>query len=499
MASLRIPNGGRSWLAAIFVVVCAASNAAPARAGDVGDVAVIEDATGKILPASEMCAGITGMAYSRGMCIIGAGHAFYATHPDEYDILIFFTNKTISAMNDPKLGLPVQADVKGIGNDTTPWTWREIGSQGRLIQAIALGSLVSMPDDPHQPFSQIKVQGIEVVGHEIGHHWMAYINIDMGDGPSDILRGYREDQGPITHWSCWFNSDSVMYGGMLTDNGDGTFTDVNGPRKYSYLDQYLMGLRTAEEVGPMWFVRVNMSLHGCADWPDAAGVPKTIEGERVDFNMDDVIRAMGPRNPATSRCHYKLGMALVHPTKMPPTAADIAKVELYRSTLEEWWKTATDDRGSLDTSLGGCGTGTVNCPGEPSPHCGSTPDGDQDGPCTPGEQRCNEQKAEICNGEGDGWVLIQDCAASGDHCEDGDSTTGADGDTEAGVDLSPDGDGPTGGSNAADKAGTSGSGCAGTAGGGAGVFLAGLVLLMRRRSRRTARVPSFGEGPGATV
>jgi len=343
-----------------------------AHAEDVGQIAVIADADGKILPALGIC---SNFLYPNGLCSPFGGIAFYQTHPDNYDILVFITNKALGPME--KAGYPLRADVTGIGLDTTPWSYTHFGSQGRLMHALDLGSVGSFPDDPEGIFvGQIPISGLEIVGHEIGHHWMAYASVDHGDGNGslDIIRGYR-DSGTITHYSCWFNSDSVMYGGMLTDNGNGTFTDVNGPRKYSQLDQYLMGLRSPAEVDPMYYVIVDGSMHGCPDWPQARGVPHDITGDRVDFPIEDVIRALGPRNPPTSACHYKVGFAFVHPPGTPPSQADLDKFERYRVALEAWYAWATDGRGSLDTRLDGCGIGTAGCPGQASAHCLSPLDG----------------------------------------------------------------------------------------------------------------------------
>jgi hypothetical protein len=377
MKDTRESTGG-AWLrrgAGVALAAAAAFSlayAGGAGAEDVGQISVIEDTDGRMLPAMGIC---SNFLYPNGLCIPFAGQAFYASHPDSYDILVFTTNKNLLASE--KVGYPLQADVRGIGQDTVPWSYAHFGSGGRLLQAVSLGSVQSMPDDPEGIFSYVPISGLEVVGHEIGHHWMAYANIDLGDGRGvlDIIRGHGES-GTITHWSCRFNSDSVMYGGMLTDNGDGTFTDLSGPRKYSQLDQYLMGLRRSDEVDPMWYVTDGVSPYGCADWPQARGVAHDIAGERVDFTMEDVIRAMGARDPAVSPCHYKAAFVFVHRPGEHPSAGDLEKFERYRAALESWYAMATDDRGSLDTRLDGCGTGTPQCPGEPSPQCAVVPDED---------------------------------------------------------------------------------------------------------------------------
>jgi MYXO-CTERM domain-containing protein len=367
-------SGGAGVAAGISLAVLLAL-AGRAGAEDIGQIAVIEDTTGQILPASGLC---NRLMYPNSLCSPRGGEAFYATHPDNYDILVFTTNKNTAASE--KAGYPLQADVHGIGQDTVPWSYTHFGSAGRLLQAVDLGALQTLPDDPEGIFAFIPMSGLEVVGHEIAHHWLAYANVDLGDGRGslDILRGYA-DTGPITHWSCRFNTDSVMYGGMLTDNGGGSFTDVNGPRKYAPLDQYLMGLRAPEEVGPLWFVADGGNVHGCQQLLQERGVPVDLTGTRVDFTVDDVIRALGPRDPPTSPCHYKVAFVFVHRPGEPPTTEELDKFERYRTALETWYAWATDDRGSLDTRLDGCGTGTAGCPGEQTPGCEPPADDDDAG------------------------------------------------------------------------------------------------------------------------
>jgi hypothetical protein len=74
-----------AWPSARAVLVAGTSLAAllaaapRAAADDVGQIAVIADTTGKILPASGICANLM---YPHALCVPQAGLAFYATHPD---------------------------------------------------------------------------------------------------------------------------------------------------------------------------------------------------------------------------------------------------------------------------------------------------------------------------------------------------------------------------------------------------------------------------------
>ncbi len=331
--------------------------------------AVIADYGGDMLPANGMCGG--GPMMPRGLCINKVGPVFYSIYPDEYDALVFFTTKPLFGLNDPKQAFITKADVKGIGYDTTLNNPSQVGSAGRLMVSAVVGNLASFPDDPDGTFSIIPIRGVEVIAHEIAHRWLAYITVDHNDGAGkrDILRDYvNENAG--NHWSCWFNTDgSVQYGGTLSDNGDGSFTDTFGPRKFSQLDQYLMGIRPPEEVDPMYYVRVGYSLNGCPDVPGQPGTTRTYTGQKIEFGIEDIIRANGPRDPASSPCHLKVGFVLVHHPDFYPLPFELEKVENYRKALEDWWVTATDGRGSIDTDINRCGTGTPECPGTADINC----------------------------------------------------------------------------------------------------------------------------------
>ncbi len=432
---------------------------AGALAYDAGDVAVIEDTEGKIIPLNEggMC---PNMLFGNGLCPNEAAKAFYKDRGDNYDVLIFFTNYPLNMILNNKMGFPVQSPYKGIGldgNGPSPFNPSQFGSAGRLLQCVKMGGLNDMPNDPYGIYNAPFIAGIELVAHEIGHHWLAWITIDLGDGKGklDVLRGYS-DTSANGHWSSWFNTQmdadagdasggSVMYGGMITDLGNNAYKDIAGKRKYTPLDQYLMGLRKAADVPAMWYVDVDGSGHGNPAMPWSPGSVTELTGKRVDFTIQDVIRANGPRVPELSKCHLKVAFALVYPTALPPTDADIAKVNAYRMALEAWWQPGTDYLGSVDTRLDGCGQGTKNCPGEKSPQCGAPPDGDADSfseaadeteqsepepYCTPGAKSCENGRLLQCDEAGQNIFIAEDCDLNGGICQYSQCVYASDGDDE---------------------------------------------------------------------
>jgi hypothetical protein len=358
-----------------LVLVLSRSCTAPALA-DVGEIALVEDVDGSINGS-----GLLAQVYlGKAAC------AFFKDHPDSYDALVFFTTQPQNALTGVPVGWPVKPPAKGIGLDAWPDQSKAFCT-ARLRHAVRMGEIAKLPDDPDKLYNSFpnSYTGIEILGHELGHQWMALITFDKGDGKRRCL--LRSFKGPGSgsdtscdghavsdynqHWSFYFNSGSLMYGNSIEDLGGGVFRLSNKGPRYSPLDQYLMGLRGKTEVPPMFVVdKGDPALINSAAPPLMPGKTQEVTGKRVDFTIDDVIRAEGPRVPAIEGCHLKGAFAIVHAAGQPPTPTQIAKVDTYRKRLETFYAWATDGRGSFDTTLAGSGKGTPGCP--PS---GIRPDG----------------------------------------------------------------------------------------------------------------------------
>ena len=395
-------------------------------AADVGEIAVIED-VGNAISSSFLPQGYV----TRASC------AFYDTHQDQYDLLVFFTTTTPNLMNATPAGWPVKSPAKGIGLDGWPNQSAAYCSK-RLRQAINMSALATVPDDPDASNTTLPIPytGIEILGHELGLQWLAYVAFDKGDGERRcLLRAFGSANGADTscdghaasdfgpHWSYYLNSGSLMYGNTIEDLGGGKFRLSNKGPRYSPLDQYLMGLRAKRDVPPMFLVEgASPDLADSSLPPLAPGKSVEITGTRLDFTVDDVIRAEGARVPASEGCHWKAAFALIHATGKPPTAAQIAKVDVYRRRLEAFYAWATEGRGSVDTTLAGSGSGTAGCPSSSiqpdgaaglsdgaAPILDTGPDASApgaDSPPTSGDDGCGCHAAGRGGGCGPLWPLL---------------------------------------------------------------------------------------------
>lgn len=346
---------------------------APVGAVEPADIVWIED-TDHTIDSKFM----TGSQY-----LMAAGKRFYAqTKTDAYDGLVFFRSTGACGLLASPEGWPVKQDQEGIGRPTSNAS-AKYGSKGRLRQALKMGNIDCFADDtevPHPGIPGYSLTGVELIAHEFGHHTLASAKYDTGDGtgPRCWLRSTsgsgsfdgacdsEAGAAATNHWSAWFNQGSVMYASVLEDLGHGSFRATNPGLKYGPLDQYLMGLRAPEEVGPMFLVERIWGADS-DNVPPLRGQSRTFKGARIDFTIDDVIRALGPRVPSRDACHWKIGLAMVHPPGGPPTEKQLERMAKYMTRWEEFHAWATDGRGSLDATLDGRGTGTEGCPATAAP------------------------------------------------------------------------------------------------------------------------------------
>lgn len=352
-----------------------------------GDLVVVQDPDG----------GITGLVGMENMSIIpshqeqfcrAAFNAARAVLPDDYDgVVTFSTSEQISDLENVWQGSPVRPAASGIGRVSLPWSNTYVSN--RLSQCVFMGTLgrsasffpggaqgpdvlPANPDDKWSPSLGIplpgvqSLTGIEMLGHEYGHHWLMGIDFDLADGRGSqhYLRGWIEDnngggQGHANqHYSDLTDSRSVMYGECITKLDAGVFQLAGCERKYSHLDQYLMGLRPACAADPLLVLEDPMDLgHGVDSLSMPTGSSRIETGKLERFvRVEDVQRVMGTRNPPypnAQRCWKVAFIVVLAPGQTTIPAAMLAKVQAYQRRWPQWFNRATDGRGFMDVSLDG--------------------------------------------------------------------------------------------------------------------------------------------------
>lgn len=325
-----------------------------AQTYDVGNIAVVHG-------GPNIAGGAIGVAEQI------AAQEFYKTHGDLFDFVIVFT--TFTPAINMQQGLPIVDAAQGIGRDGIgviygpPSKW---GSAGRLKGGVRMCHIDQYPDDPdaNMAWPLSGLTSVELLAHEFSHFWLAAMDFKKeGDAePNTGLRGYENDS-VNQHWNYYFSSGpSVMYGSHIVDNGDGSFTFYAGePRKYGPLDQYVMGLRAPEEVGPLFFLCDYPDISLCKEGNPALPTPHTAAPETVsgkykhEVTMDDIIRAMGPRVPsaAESQHDFTAAFIIINQPGIEPFPNQLERLDTLRVRFQEWFSWATDGRGTLCTELDG--------------------------------------------------------------------------------------------------------------------------------------------------
>ena len=272
---------------------------------------------------------------------------FYASHPDDYDQLVIWTDARL-VQDAFAFEQTVANEVQGIGIPTFDAS-RDFGSAGRLRSMAVMDFLGKYPEDPQQKFLG-ENNTVSVLGQEVGHRWLVFMDFrDHNGSRSQALLG-RDD----AHWSFFFDSDaSVMEGNDIEDLGGGSFRTVGAVRRYSLLDQYAMGLVGPEQVPTFFYVQnpTNMSVSRTPESAPQIGV--TFNGTRRDVRIEDIVAIHGPRLPRAADAPRLHRQAFIYVTSAGRTAdaSQVEKLDRIRLAWEEFFLQATDGRMRAITTL----------------------------------------------------------------------------------------------------------------------------------------------------
>lgn len=369
-------------------------SAAMAQVSVVNDIVVVRDPGGAINGLLSMQNMSIFPSHQEQFCRAAFNAARAGGLRDDFDgVISFSTSEQFSDMENVFQGPPVRPAALNIGRDPTPPLWPQtsayasarishcafMGTLGRTMTLFGSPGPEALPANPDNPWSPsigipipglTSLSGVEIMGHEYGHHWLNGVEFDQNDGRGrqHFIRGFGGGNGesgemghPNQHYSDLADSRSVMYGECITDLGNGSFRLQGCDRKYSHLDQYLMGLRGSCEADPM-MVLENPANPGQGE--DVVAMGKTSSGRTVngytrhDITVEEIQRAMGRRNPAyphAQRC-WRVAFVVVlsgNETAVPP--AMMTKLQAYRQRWSNWFHTATDGRGTMLTNVFGNG------------------------------------------------------------------------------------------------------------------------------------------------
>ncbi|HKE04265.1 MAG TPA: hypothetical protein VKE91_09405 [Blastocatellia bacterium] len=290
---------------------------------------------------------------------INAIKTFYTAHPgqDVYDFAYVVLDFDFDLGNNTfAFFSAIRNDVTG--NGLTAFDLDPYGLTGskRLKGFLELNDLKTQyPDYPTTRFLGSN-HALSVMGQEQGHNWLAYVTSPVG--PRNLLLG-RDNE----HWSFFFNTESALSqpaaprssnseGDVWRDNGDGSFTSIGLIDGYSKLDQYLMGLRTADQVSDTFVVANAIAPVGVNRTTGPAPNIR-IGGTRVPITASQIIQANGAVTPAADGTvkNYRAAVILVEPKGRQPAQATLDKLTRYRLAWESYFAQSTSYLATINTGL----------------------------------------------------------------------------------------------------------------------------------------------------
>ncbi len=281
---------------------------------------------------------------SSSLDLVAASKRFYATHRDDFDQLVFWTDTPV--LTDAfAFETTVKNSIAGTGLDAFDFA-AELGSGGALQSVINMDRVGKYPPGPAGKFFG-ENSTLGILAHETGHRWLTRLHFLNADRVrSDDLLGRQR-----AHWSFFMDSDgSVMEGNEIQDQGGGLFRTMPTIEKYSRLDLYAMGLAPPSEVPPWFYVEAPVSGY---DREDGTVAHVTINGTRRDVLIQDVIDAMGPRVPAAAnspRLHRQAFIYVRRATAVQEPQ-DLLKLARIREQFGEFFSRATENRMVVRTTL----------------------------------------------------------------------------------------------------------------------------------------------------
>ena len=280
--------------------------------------------------------------------------AFYRTHSDSFDAAYVWTDFAYDNGSGIAHSFNVRNDINGIGLKTFD-RGAAYGSPARLSTIITMGNAADWPSDPQAHAAGLNT-AISIVCHEQGHRWLAYVRFDAEHDIKDDLLG-REN----AHWSFLVDTrtnpqgsfSSLMEGNAWRESGGGTFTTIESAVNYfTPLDQYLMGLRSADEVGEIpYLVTDNPLTEFLRAKSPFSGF--SLSAVRKTTSVAQIAEREGPRIPDSANSPKEVRVAFILLTEQgaTPSKNTLEKIARYRDSLVRYFSLATGERGSMNASL----------------------------------------------------------------------------------------------------------------------------------------------------
>ena len=279
---------------------------------------------------------------------------------DEFDLAVFHNEFRVDSQESatPWRRYGGNVNVTGAGNlgrTTAPCSDGRLKGRWQLPVWIGSDHIVDRNrSDERTRFDR----GLLLFAHELTHAWTAHASYDRNGAREPLFGNYCR-----CHWRWdlhlpaafpWHADEagpaSLMGGRYWRDNGDGTFTPINGYHGggHAWLDLYLMGLADASEVPDMFILRNLRPVN-----EGHRGGPHT--GHKEIVSVEQIVAAEGARIPSARDAQKDFNAAFVYllePGRSPDP--DMLRLHAeYRDKVIEHWSHITGGRSRMTTTVPG--------------------------------------------------------------------------------------------------------------------------------------------------
>ena len=321
-----------------------------APGGSLGDVTLIPLVGGSSTPYRAAVAEVFAPAETYDVAL--ATQKFFQTHEDSYDYLFVF-----NALHMVPSLCPTAIACTDVARNRETRHGRPLidagvtyGSPNRLEAVIDMGPVENYPEDPFVPLplrAGTGDKGINILGHEASHRFLAWVSPLDGSG-APLLLGRQ-----LAHWAFNFNSQgSLVEGNRIIDNGaeaNPRFLAAGAGERIAPFDQYFFGWKAPQDV-PDSFVVLNST------GPTGAAAPRPgtrFNGTRRDVALRELTDVAGPRWPDSelARRRFRFGVVVIVPEGQPLPDASIAKIERYRQAFPGFWDQVSEGQSVADIAI----------------------------------------------------------------------------------------------------------------------------------------------------
>ncbi len=292
---------------------------------------------------------------------------FYQKYPDIYDFIAIFPSFTPKKeMNNAiAYSSEIQNSVRGICREIRKACyWGPCGSD--KLQVV---HMFTNYKNNYNELVEKPQQIIEVLLHEIGHHW----GVSLGNRkvenplPDGVNKSCTEYPIPFAikdtdHWSENLQMPIGGYGAIpetlpWVERGQDIYSyDLSyfkEPPKYHPFDLYLMGLLDPSEIKNEFLLLTEIDYY-FGQMPDGKKASEdeiVKKGKSIKVGIDDIIKIAGePRSPSAKKSQKDFKEAFVILTKkgQSPSQNMLKAINEAAKLLPSMWLFATDNRSTMN-------------------------------------------------------------------------------------------------------------------------------------------------------